>query len=137
MNEKQILFWEVKKSMKPVIEIIPGDFSVCKVKALAPSFLADPFVFVGKTDEELSVVCMTDRVPSVTEAREDGWVCFRIAGPLDFSLIGILAPIAEVLAENKIGIFAVSTFNTDYILTKKTQAEAAQKALAGAGYRFR
>ena len=123
--------------MKPMIERIPGDFSVCKVKTLDPALLAEPFVFVGKTDEELSVVCPTGRVPAGTEEREDGWVCFRIAGPLDFSLIGILAPIAAVLAENKIGIFAVSTFNTDYILTKKTNAEAAQRALAGAGYRIR
>lgn len=123
--------------MKPMIEKIPGRFSVCKVKTLDSSLLAEPFVFVGKTDEELSVVCPTDRVPTDTEEREDGWVCFRIAGPLDFSLIGILAPIAAVLADNKIGIFAVSTFNTDYILTKETQAEAAEKALADAGYRFR
>ncbi|MCQ2426427.1 MAG: ACT domain-containing protein [Lachnospiraceae bacterium] len=120
-----------------MIEKIPGAFSVCKVKTLSPALLAEPFVFVGKTDEELSVVCPTDRVPADTEDREDGWVCFRIAGPLDFSLIGILAPIAAVLAENKIGIFAVSTFNTDYILTKETQAEAAEKALTGAGYRFK
>lgn len=120
-----------------MIEIIPGDFSVSQVKAIEPILLAEPFVFVGRTDEELSVVCPTERVPADTVAREDGWVCFRIAGPLDFSLVGILAPIASVLAENRIGIFAVSTFNTDYILTKKTQAEAAQKALAGAGYSFR
>ena len=123
--------------MKPMLEWIPGDFSVCKVKELDPSLFFEPFVFVGKTDEELSLVCPTGRVPEKTGEREDGWSCFRIAGPLDFSLIGILAPIAVVLSGKRIGIFAVSTFNTDYILTKKTQAAEAEKALTDAGYRFK
>ena len=67
--------------------------------------------------------------------RDDGWRAFRVEeGPLDFSLVGILARISAVLAENQIGIFAVSTFNTDYILVKKDNFPKAQKALISAGY---
>ena len=72
--------------------------------------------FIGSTDAELSLVCETDRVPRRTLAREDGWRALRIVGQLDFSLTGILSRIATILADEKIGIFAVSTYNTDYIL---------------------
>ncbi|MCQ2433216.1 MAG: ACT domain-containing protein, partial [Clostridia bacterium] len=69
--------------------------------------------------------------------REDGWCAFRIIGTLDFSLIGILAPIADILAENKIGILALSTFNTDYVFIKAENKEKAVTVLTAAGYRFR
>ena len=110
------------------------DLTVCKVKEIKPEDLRGELCFVGKTDEELSLVCMTEHVPADTLEREDGWKGFRIQGVLDFSLIGILAPIATILADHKIGIFAVSTFNTDYILVKKEKFDAAISALAGAGY---
>jgi len=67
-------------------------------------------------------------------AREDGWKGFRIEGILDFSLIGILSKISAILADNKIGIFAVSTYNTDYILVKEGDLERAAQALSKAGY---
>ena len=73
-------------------------------------------------------------VPGHTLAREDGWRAFRIEGVLDFSLIGILAGISGILAENKIGIFVVSTYNTDYVLTKEESFERAMALLARHGY---
>ena len=73
-------------------------------------------------------------MPSETTAREDGWKGFRIEGVLDFSLIGILSKISTILAENKIGIFAVSTYNTDYILVKEENFERALSVLSEAGY---
>jgi hypothetical protein len=73
-------------------------------------------------------------VPGNTTDRDDGWRAFRIVGVLDFSLIGILAGISEILAENKIGLFAVSTYNTDYILTKAENYERALDVLRNAGY---
>ena len=93
-----------------------------------------PFCFTGTTDEENSLVCPEALVPDVTTERDDGWRALRITGKLDFSLIGILAGICGVLAEKKIGIFAVSTYNTDYILTKEENFEKALKALKDAGY---
>ncbi|MBO4475074.1 MAG: ACT domain-containing protein, partial [Clostridiales bacterium] len=96
--------------------------------------LQTEFVFVGKTDEELSLVCQTEDVPENTTDRDDGWKAFRIEGVLDFSLVGILSEISGVLAEAKIGIFAVSTYNTDYILVKEENFERAMEALETAGY---
>ena len=116
------------------IEFLNTDFSVCKVHRVPEYLLSDRFCFVGKTDEELSLVCETSKVPENALAREDGWTAFRISGVLDFSLVGILAPIAKILADEKIGIFAVSTYNTDYVLIKKEHAEKAAQALARAGY---
>lgn len=109
------------------IKKIEYDLTVCKLKSEKDIDLTKKFYFVGKTDEEISLVCLTKDTPKDTIAREDGWRAFRIQGMLDFSLIGILAEISTILAENKIGIFVVSTFNTDYILIKK---ETFDKALA-------
>ena len=108
--------------------------SVCKVVDLAEINLAADLYFIGKTDEELSLVCRTEDVPEKTAERDDGWRGFRIQGILDFSLIGILSGISRILAENKIGIFAVSTYNTDYILVKEDNYERALSVLASAGY---
>ena len=80
------------------------------------------------------LVCKTDDVPQNTIERDDGWRGFRIQGVLDFSLIGILSKLSAILAENNIGIFAVSTFNTDYILVKAENFEKALKVLSDAGY---
>ena len=79
-------------------------------------------------------MCKTQDAPSETIARDDGWGGFRIEGTLDFSLIGILSKISSLLAENKIGIFAVSTYNTDYIFVKKDALSDALSILKRAGY---
>ena len=110
------------------------DLTVCKVEQITEEVMASDFYFIGKTDEELSLVCCTEDVPEKTIEREDGWKGFRIQGVLDFSLVGILAPIAEILSEHKIGIFAVSTFNTDYVLVKKENFDSALWLLKEAGY---
>ncbi len=110
------------------------DLTVCKVKSEKDIDLSKDFYFIGKTDEEISLVCITDDTPSNTTERDDGWKGFRIQGVLDFSLIGILSKISQILADNKIGIFAVSTFNTDYILVKKENFEKAMSVLEEAGY---
>lgn len=116
------------------IKRIAYDFTICKVHSIPENALKEEFCFIGKTDEELSIVCLTDKVPNETIERDDGWKAFRIEGILDFSLIGILAPIATILAENKIGIFAVSTYNTDYILVKQENYEEALSVLGDSGY---
>ena len=92
--------------------------------------------FIGKSDEERSVVCRTKDVPSNTIVREDGWRAFRIEGVLEFSLIGILSKISTALAEEKIGIFAVSTFNTDYVFVKKEDEQRALDKLRKIGYQI-
>ncbi len=116
------------------IKIINQDFSICKVQDLSEVDYSDEFCFIGKTDEELSLVCSTNRVPKNVIECDNGWKAFRIQGVLDFSLIGIVSKISTLLAENKIGIFAVYTYNTDYILTKEENFEISIKVLEHNGY---
>lgn len=111
------------------IQPLEEDFSVCKVAEFDQSLMNLPFCFTARTDQELSLVCPTVYVPDNCIEREDGWKAFRVVGILDFSLIGILSKISTILAEHKIGIFAISTFNTDYILVKESNWEAAKEAL--------
>lgn len=113
------------------------DLTVCKVDSLADIDLTTDFFFVAQTDEELSLVCKTEDTPAQTTDRDDGWRGFRIQGVLDFSLIGILSKLSGILAENNIGIFAVSTFNTDYILVKEENFEKALGVLSAEGYTVR
>ena len=114
--------------------ILPCRLTVCKVAAVTDIDLSADFYFIGKTDEELSLVCRMEDTPSNTLERDDGWKGFRIEGVLDFSLIGILSKLSAILAENRIGIFAVSTYNTDYILVKEENFDRAMNVLAAAGY---
>lgn len=117
-----------------ILNIIDEIFSVCKVTDYGGINLSAPFVFTGSTDEENSLVCPVRMVPENVIERNDGWRAFRIAGTLDFSLVGILADLSRVLAEGNVGIFAISTFNTDYILTKSKDFALAAELLARAGY---
>jgi hypothetical protein len=110
------------------------DLSVCKLADIRDIDLGRDFFFVGRTDEEISLVCKTEDIPEKTVERDDGWRGFRIRGVLDFSLIGILSKLSGILAENNIGIFAVSTYNTDYILVKKENFDRAMDVLKDAGY---
>lgn len=116
------------------LKILPYSLTVCKVEKITDIDTSSEFYFIGKTDEEISLVCRTEDTPSAVSAREDGWKGFRIEGILDFSLIGILSKISAILADKKIGIFAVSTYNTDYILVKEDDLERAAQALSKAGY---
>lgn len=117
------------------LKMLKESLTVCKVRTIEEIDMSGGIYFIGKTDEELSLVCETSRTPTATLARDDGWRGFRIEGVLDFSLIGILSKLSGILAENKIGIFAVSTFNTDYILVKEENLERAIAALKKKGYR--
>lgn len=116
------------------LKALDFDLTVCKVTSADVIDLNRDFFFIGRTDEEISLVCKTCDVPEITEERDDGWWAFRIQGVLDFSLVGILSKLSAVLAENKIGIFAVSTYNTDYILVKKENFQRAREVLTEAGY---
>ena len=117
-----------------VLKKLPYKLTVCKMADIKEIDLNTEFYFIGRTDEEISLVCKTEDTPAATTERDDGWRGFRIEGVLDFSLIGILSKLSGILAENSIGIFAVSTFNTDYILVKEENFERAMTVLADAGY---
>ena len=104
------------------LEKLPYRLSVCRTDRISDIDHDDAFYFIGRTDEEISLVCRTEHVPEGVKDR------------LDFSLVGILADLSRILAENMIGIFAVSTFNTDYILVKEENFDRAMEVLADAGY---
>ena len=118
------------------IKRIHQDFTVCQVKDYSLVNLDSEYSFIGKTDEEKSLVFITSEVPENTIQRDDGWKAFCIQGVLDFSLIGILAKIATILADNGISIFAVSTYNTDYVLIKKENYQKALEVLQTTGYKI-
>ena len=118
------------------LQILPDLLTVCRLSSADQTDRNTEFYFLAKTDEEISLVCRTEDTPDSTIAREDGWRGFRIRGVLDFSLIGILSGLSGILAENGIGLFAVSTFNTDYILVKSEQFDRAVRVLADAGYKI-
>lgn len=116
------------------IKKIDEDFTVCQLEEYSEINLGLPYVFVASTADELSLVCPTFMTPKKTLKREDGWKMFKVEGPLDFSLIGILAKIAQILADKKISIFAQSTYDTDYIMVKADKFDEALTALKDAGY---
>ena len=116
------------------IRPLPQCFTVCQIDSIEKSDLSAPFTFLSRTDEEISLVCPTHLCPAETIRREDGWKGFGICGVLDFSLIGILAKISSLLAENGISIFVLSTYNTDYVLVKEENFSRALALLQNAGW---
>ena len=131
---KAVFPYTINGAAPITLYLLNEDFSVCKVLDYSKVDLTRPFCFIGKTDEENSLVCETEAVPENTTEREDGWKAFRIMGTLDFSLVGILAKLSALLAEAEIGIFAISTYNTDYVLTKETDFDRALDVLTENGY---
>jgi len=97
------------------------------------SVFKSPFFAITRTDDELSLV-LPEGVKFESEKSETGWACFKVEGPLEFGLVGVLAGISSVLAQAGVPIFALSTFDTDYILVKREQVEVACEALTSAGY---
>lgn len=116
------------------LQLLGQTFTVCQLNSIAAADLSAPFTFLARTDEEISLVCPVQSCPSGALNRQDGWRCLRIVGVLDFSLIGILARVADCLANAQVPLFAVSTYNTDYILFREQHTSAALNALKAAGY---
>ena len=123
-----------QRDMKITIKALNETLSVCHVEDYSLINLSLPFCFTANTPGEKSLVCRTADVPQNAVKCEDGWSAFVIEGELDFSLIGILSGISSSLAAAGIGIFAISTYNTDYILVKSENMEKAVTALQDAGY---
>jgi hypothetical protein len=113
-----------------------GSFAVSKLKSDAkiPDWAsATDFISVTRTEDELSIICPEDDVPTSVEC-ERGWRCIKVAGPLEFSLVGVMASVLNPLKEAKLSIFAISTYDTDYVLVKIENFEKALEALVKAGH---
>lgn len=111
---------------------LKGDFSVARYApdTNLPTLKSREFCSISRTRNELTIVCETDLLPPGMQKKEDGWVCLEVDGVLDFNLTGILNAITGPLAGAEISIFAVSTYDTDYVLVKKKFLEAAKQVLA-------
>jgi hypothetical protein len=121
---------------KPYLKTLNGEFSIYRFQPNEPipsSILKSSFYWLGKTDEELSIVC-DSQIELISEKKNASWSCIKVLGPIDFSVTGVLASISTVLASAQISIFAISTFDTDYILVKSKHLEQATIALRKAGY---
>ncbi len=125
--------------LKPLsFSILPETFAICRLEPSAPTppwARPGPFLSVTRTPAELSVVCPDGAVPPGVTANR-GWRAITVAGTLDFELTGVLASLAAPLAAAGVSIFAVSTYDTDYVLVKDEALGRAVESLAAAGHRF-
>ena len=120
------------------LSLLAQNFAVCRLPADAPfpAELGVASLFaVTRTKDELSLVLPIDQVQRGW-TQEGPWSCFKVAGPLDFALTGILAALTAPLAEAGISIFALSTYDTDYLMVKTSECQAAQTCLTAAGHSF-
>lgn len=120
-----------------VLSLMPGDFAVCRLAAGAPfpswAGSSSQFYALIRTLDELCVVCAEKDVPDTVQA-ETGWSLLQVLGPLEFSLVGVLASLAHPLAQAGVSIFALSTYDTDYLLVRKADLSRAVQALVQAGH---
>lgn len=121
--------------MPLTLALLPDLFAVCRLQPESPlpDWVAGAFFSVTRTADELSMVCLQTLVPAGVQAERD-WRCLKVLGPLDFSLVGVLASLSTALAEARVSLFAVSTFDTDYLLVKSAALEPAVEALRRAGH---
>ncbi len=119
---------------KIVLKTLTGEFQLIRMN---PDSTIPPWVFqqklfsVSRTPDELSILVDSQNVGEIPHPHkvEANWACLKVEGVLDFSLTGVLASIANPLAENKISLFALSTYDTDYILVKADKLQAAERVL--------
>jgi hypothetical protein len=115
---------------------LPSSFAVCRLPPDAPApSPTGAFVSITRTADELSVVCPSAQAPQNAKC-ESPWTCFKLEGPFPFSLTGVLAAFLDPLAQSGVPIFAVATFDTDYILVKEEHAATALQALQAAGHKL-
>jgi len=123
---------------KLTLKILPDRMAVCRFEPSAPlpGWIDQPgFYSITRTTEELSVVCSEGRVPPGTKS-EAGWRCFQLIGPLGFSEVGIISALTQPLSENGVGVFALSTFDTDYLMVKEKDLAKTIDALAVQGHQI-
>ena len=116
--------------------LLPDTFAICRLTpdAVTPTWAMAGNIFsITRTTDELSVVCLQSLVPDGVRC-EGGWRCLRVAGSMDFSQLGVLASLVGPLADAGISVFAISTFDTDYLLVKQTDLEKATTVLRQVGH---
>jgi len=129
---------KIEGSVNLVLSVLSETFTIHKLSpdvSIPEEILKSNYYSVSKTENELSVVC-SELIEVQSLQSSKGWKCIKVKGPLDFNLTGILASISDILAQANISIFAISTFDTDYILVKSQDLSSARTKLRLAGYKF-
>ena len=124
--------------MSLTLSLLSGSFGICRLEpeAIIPDWAnAGDLISITRTSDELSIVCAEANVPEGVKA-DRGWRCLKVEGPLDLSLTGVLASLASPLAEARVNIFAISTFDTDYLLVKEEKISRALEVLIRSGHRL-
>jgi len=126
--------------MPPIeLTLLDGTYTIHRLPPdanIPAEALQSAFCSITRTPDELSIVCPSSVTITGTD-RSDGWSCLQLLGPLDLNAIGILSELTAVLSNAHISIFALSTYNTDYLLVRSPHIDTAVTALQAAGYRFR
>lgn len=117
------------------LRVLEGHFAVARLEpnAAIPDWVAGEVVCIARTPTELSIVCANDQVPDSVRSNRP-WSCLEVAGPLDFSETGILSALTATLADAGVSVFAISTFDTDYLLVREETLVAALASLEGVGH---
>ena len=129
---------KIESSVNLILSVLSETFTIHKFSpdaSIPEEIMKSNFYSVSKTEKELSLVC-SEVFEFQSLQSSNGWKCIKVKGPLDFNLTGILAGISDILTRGKISIFAISTFDTDYILVKSQEVSLARKKLKKAGYKF-
>ena len=129
---------KIEGSVNLVLSVLSETFTIHKLSpdvSIPEEILKSNYYSVSKTENELSVVC-SELIEIQSLQSSKGWKCIKVKGPLDFNLTGILAGISDILAHANISIFAISTFDTDYILVRTHDLSSARTALRLADYKF-
>ena len=122
----------------PFLKILKGEYTIHRFEVnemVIPEILDDSFYSFTKSDDEISIVCNSEIVMNDSR-QEPGWKIIKLIGPFDFTEVGIIAAITKTLADKQIGVFVVSTFDTDFVLIKEENLENSVEALKQAGYSF-
>ncbi|MGB3275065.1 MAG: ACT domain-containing protein [Castellaniella sp.] len=118
------------------LRLLSGAYGVARLPSSDPvPAWADGggFASISRTDDELSIVCLQDRIPQDVQS-DGGWSCFKFQGPFAFDETGVVLSVIEPLSTNGIGIFVVSTFDGDHMLVKSSDLKKARGLLENAGH---
>ncbi len=124
------------RDMIHTLSLLGARLAVCRLGAQAdiPAWATRrPFFAITRTADELSIVCAAEDVPAAVK-HDAGWRVFKVEGPFDFALTGVLVSVAQPLADAGIGILAIATYDTDYVLVKEAQVQLAIQALRAQGH---
>jgi len=116
------------------LQRVEYDLTVCKIDNTEHVDFSRELVFLSKTNDEISLVCETDRVPENAIESEPDWKALKVAGVLDFGMIGVIAKMTSLLADAEISVFVMSTYNTDYVLMKSEDFDRGVQVLEKSGY---